>query len=68
LEAEYENMAKMYNMEVEKIKALINAEAIKADKAVEKAMALVKENAKVAKKAAKKPTAKKAKAEEKTEE
>ena len=68
LEAEYENMAKMYNMEVEKIKALINAEAIKADKAVEKAMALVKENAKVAKKAAKKPAAKKAKAEEKTEE
>ena len=68
LEAEYENMAKMYNMEVEKIKALINAEAIKADKAVEKAMTLVKENAKVAKKAAKKPAAKKAKAEEKTEE
>lgn len=68
INAEYDKMAEQYNMEADKIKALINADAIKADKSVEKAMALVKENAKVAKKTAKKSTAKKAKAEEKTEE
>ena len=68
INAEYGKMAEQYNMEADKIKALINADAIKADKSVEKAMTLVKENAKVAKKTAKKSTAKKAKAEEKTEE
>ncbi|MBQ2939463.1 MAG: trigger factor [Clostridia bacterium] len=68
INAEYDKMAEQYNMEADKIKALINADAIKADKSVEKAMTLVKENAKVAKKTAKKSTAKKAKAEEKTEE
>ncbi|MBQ3133502.1 MAG: trigger factor [Clostridia bacterium] len=67
IDAEYQKMAEMYQMEADKIKALINVEAIKADKAVEKAMTLVKENAKVKKPAAKK-TAKKAKTEEKTEE
>ena len=68
INAEYDKMAEQYNMEADKIKALINADAIKADKSVEKAMTLVKENAKVAKKTAKKSTAKKATAEEKTEE
>lgn len=68
INAEYDKMAEQYNMEADKIKAIINADAIKVDKSVEKAMALVKENAKVAKKTAKKSTAKKAKAEEKTEE
>ncbi len=68
INAEYQKMADQYNMDVDKIKSLINEDAIRADKAVEKAMALVKENAKVKKPAAKKSTAKKAKTEPKTEE
>ena len=67
INAEYQKMAEQYNMDVDKIKSLINEDAIRADKAVEKAMALVKENAKVKKPAAKKSTAKKAKAEPKPE-
>ena len=68
INAEYQKMADQYNMDIDKIKSLINEDAIRADKAVEKAMALVKENAKVKKPTAKKSTSKKAKAEPKTEE
>ena len=39
--AEYEDIAKTYSMEVEKVKELINAEDINADLKVKKAMELV---------------------------
>ncbi|MBQ4102039.1 MAG: trigger factor [Oscillospiraceae bacterium] len=82
VEAEYENMAKRYNVSVEQAKAAIPASDIQADLMMELAMNFVVENAKVtevteeeaakkpAKKTTKKSTAKKTakKAEEKVEE
>ncbi len=45
IEEEYANIAKAYNMEADKVKAMIAADAIVADMKVKKAMELVKENA-----------------------
>ncbi|MBR6633066.1 MAG: trigger factor [Clostridia bacterium] len=63
LDAEYAKLADMYKLDVEKIKASISADMLSRDVAVNKAIALVKENAKITegeKKApAKKTTAKK---------
>ena len=72
LEKEFNVMAETYNMPVEQIKAAVPVADISADIAVQKAMALVKENAKITevkeytkkeekaeKTAAKKPAAKK---------
>lgn len=61
LDAEYDKLAAQYNMEADKIKGFIPASELAKDVAVEKAMAVVKENAK-------KPTAKKAAAKKETEE
>ncbi len=47
IEAEYARMAEMYQIEPEKVKAFIPEEALKQDLAVQKAMDLVKENAKI---------------------
>ncbi len=47
IEAEYARMADMYQIEPEKVKAFIPEEALKQDLAVQKAMDLVKENAKI---------------------
>ncbi|MBQ7897331.1 MAG: trigger factor [Clostridia bacterium] len=51
VEAEYAKLAEAYKMEVEKIKEAIQAEMLKKDIAVNKAVALVKENAKITEKA-----------------
>ncbi len=66
LNAEFEKMAKDYNMEVDKIKASVPADELKKDLAVQKAMDIVKAAAVVAevdkkteKAEAKKPAAKK---------
>ena len=45
LNAEYENIAKAYGMEADKVKSLINPEMLKKDVANQKAFELVKENA-----------------------
>ncbi|MBE6547620.1 MAG: trigger factor [Ruminococcaceae bacterium] len=45
LDAEFALLASNYNMEVEKLKEFVEADMVKADVAVRKAMALVKENA-----------------------
>lgn len=45
LDQEYENIAKAYGMEAEKVKSLINPEMLKKDVANQKAFELVKENA-----------------------
>lgn len=61
--AEYEKLAQQYNMEVDKIKAVLPESEVKKDVAVTKAMDLVKESAVVsepAKKTATKKTADKA--------
>ena len=42
---EYASIAKAYNMEVDKVKAMIAVDAIMADMKVKKAMDLVKEKA-----------------------
>ncbi len=80
IEAEYAKLADMYKVEVDKIRGAISVDMVTRDIAVNKAVALVKENAKITEKAegeeekkpaAKKTTAKKTtakKAEEKTEE
>ncbi len=47
IEAEYTRMAEMYQIEPEKVKAFIPEDALKQDLAVQKAMDLVKENAKI---------------------
>lgn len=47
IEAEYARLAESYKMDVEKIKNLIAAENLAKDIAVEKAMNLVKDSAKV---------------------
>ena len=45
LNAEYENMAKTYSMDVEKVKELVPVEELSADIAVQKAIDLVKDSA-----------------------
>lgn len=60
--AEYEDMSKMYSMEVEKIKEIVDEKGVGADLKVKKAVELVKAEAKVSEKTekkAKKPAAKK---------
>jgi len=68
---EYENIAKMYGLEVDIVKAQLPEEAIAEDMKVKKAMDFVKENAVIKVKKARKPRAPKAAApaeEAKTEE
>ena len=65
LTAEYETIAKAYNIEADKVREFVDAEMVKADVSVRKAMQVVKDNAKAKK--ASKPRAKKAKAEEAVE-
>ncbi len=57
LDAEYEKFAEQYGMEVSKIKEVVPAEGLRGDMLNEKALAFVKENAKVT--TARKPKAKK---------
>ncbi len=61
LEAEYARLAEAYKIDVEKVKTAIPADALARDIAVKKAIALVKENAKIVDKKSeeKKPAAKK---------
>ena len=66
LEKEYEKMAAQYQMEVDKIKAIVSADSLKKDLSVQKASDLVRESAKVT--TARKPRAAKPKTEEKAEE
>ncbi len=74
IDAEYDKMAKAYNMTVEQIKPMVAEKDLAKDLAVEKAINLVRDSAKVTEeKAEEKPAAKprakkKAKEEEKTEE
>ena len=65
LSAEYETIAKAYNIEADKVREFVDAEMVKADVSVRKAMQVVKDNAKAKK--ASNPRAKKAKAEEAVE-
>ncbi|MBR2336011.1 MAG: trigger factor [Clostridia bacterium] len=65
LTAEYETIAKAYNIEADKVREFVDAEMVKADVSVRKAMQIVKDNAKAKK--ASKPRAKKAKVEEPVE-
>ena len=65
LTAEYETIAKAYNIEADKVREFVDAEMVKADVSVRKAMQVVKDNAKAKK--ASKPRAKKAKVEETVE-
>ena len=72
IEAEFAKIAEMYKVDLEQVKAAIPEKNLREDLAVEKAMAIVKDNAKVGKPAAKKststakkPAAKKADDEEK---
>lgn len=70
IEKEYEDMAKAYSMEVEKIKEIVDAKGVGADLKVKKAIDLVKGAAEVSAKAeapAKKPAAKKTAAKKKAE-
>ncbi len=57
LEAEFAKFAEQYGMEVEKIKEVVPAEGLRGDLLNEKALAFIKENAKVT--TARKPRAKK---------
>ena len=69
--AEYEEMSKMYSMEIEKIKEVVDDKGVAADLKVKKAVELVKAAAKVVaekKTAAKKPAAKKTAAKAETAE
>ena len=62
MEKNFADMAAQYGMEVEAVKAQINAADLKMDLAVSKAVEVVKAEAKVAKaKKARKPAAKKTK-------
>ena len=63
VQKEFEKMASMYNMEVDKIKELIKADDVKADLGIQKTLEFLVENTKV-KKAAKKAPAKKTAAKE----
>ena len=65
IEKEYEKFASQYKMELDQIKRIIPAEGLKKDMAIDKAIELVRENAKVT--TARKPRATKEKAEEKEE-
>ena len=65
LTAEYDTIAKAYSIEADKVREFVDAEMVKADVSVRKAMQVVKDNAKAKK--ASKPRAKKAKAEEAVE-
>lgn len=47
VEAEYENLAKAYGMQAEDVKSYVDADAVKADLCVKKAVDFVKENATV---------------------
>ena len=47
VEAEYENLAKAYGMQAEEVKNYVEADAVKADLCVKKAVDFVKENANV---------------------
>jgi trigger factor len=47
IEAEYESMAKAYNMSADEIKKFVEADAVKADICVKKAVDFVKANADV---------------------
>jgi len=68
IEAEFDKIAKAYDMKIESVKASIPAEGIKSDLAVEKAINLIKEKAVITeKKAAKKTTKKTAEKAEKAE-
>ena len=58
INAEYDRIAKMYNIDVAQVKASIDADSIAADMKVKKAMDAVKENAAVKAKKAKKTTTK----------
>ena len=66
LDKEYEKLAEQYQMEVDKIKAIISADSLKKDLSVQKASDFVRENAKVT--TARKPRAAKPKTEETDEE
>ena len=66
LDKEYEKLAEQYQMEVDKIKAIISADSLKKDLSVQKASDFVRENAKVT--TARKPRAAKPKTEEAAEE
>ncbi len=73
VDAEYEKIAKSYNIEAAQIKNYIPADEIEKDLAMQKAIDFVRDNAEITKKAARKPaakktTAKKAEGEEKAEE
>ena len=63
LDTEFQKIADAYNIPVERVKALIDAEDLKADVLVGKALQLVRENAKISAPKAKKATKKAAKAE-----
>ncbi len=72
IEAEYAKIAEMYQVDLDQVKSGIPEKSLREDLAVEKAMAIVKDNAKVGKPAAKKaastakkPAAKNAEGEEK---
>ena len=62
LDKEYEKLAAQYQMEADKIKAIISADSLKKDLSVQKASDFVRENAKVT--TARKPRAAKPKTEE----
>lgn len=68
LEAEYAKLAESYGIEVDKVKAVIPASEIEKDVAVGKAIDFVKENAVITDAVDEKKEAKKASAENKTEE
>ncbi len=53
LNAEYELIANAYNLEADKVREFVDAEMVKADASVKKAMQIVKENVKAPKKASK---------------
>ena len=63
LDTEFQKIADAYNIPVERVKALIDAEDLKADVLVGKALQFVRENAKISAPKAKKATKKAAKAE-----
>ena len=63
INAEYDNLSKAYNMPVDDVKKYVDANAVKADLCVKKAVDFVKENAKVTKARKKKAVATEAPAE-----
>ena len=64
VDEEYGKMAEQYGMEVDKIKAAVNAEALREDLKISNALEFLKKNAKVKKPAAKKKSADEAEAAE----